>query len=256
MSFEKFERMNPEELEAKILKFKSNLRYIPTKIGEDSTDNFILKLKKFLSSLKLNDILSKPQDVYQSLLDTLGIDQDTFENIIILILTIAAGLRTYSIIKELGKYTKSDSKVNEWLGKFTIISLICSIYMTIIEIYCLKTNKNIKEDLYQYAKDRWDATIGLWNTFKSNWYKPWVVIKYLITEYFVKSTLKYWEWQWKVGRIDPTHTYHTVFVINWLVNFGWCVCSILSAMELQQTGGYQRIIDSIMGKAQSKGLNV
>lgn len=257
MSFEKFEKMSPEELESKIMKFKSNLKYIPSKIGEDTADNFIIKLKKFIKSINLNDILSKPQDVYQSLLDTLGIDQDTFENIVIIVFTVLAGLRTYSIVKELSKYTPNgQSKAAEWLNKFIIVSVICSIYMTFVEIYCLKTDKNIKEGLYQYAKDRWNSVIGLWEVFKFNWYKPWVVIKYLITEYFVQSTLKYWEWQWKVGRVDPTHTYHTVFVINWLANFGWLVCSLLLSMELGQSGGYQKIIDGIMGKAQRKGLNI
>lgn len=257
MSFEKFEKMSPEELESRIMKFKGNLRYIPSKIGEDNTDNFIIKLKKFLKSIKLDDILSKPQSVYQSLLDALGIDQDTFENIIVLIFTIITGVRTYTTVKEISRYTPNGkSKAAEWLNKFTIISVICSIYMTLIEIYCIKVNKNIKEDLYQYAKDRWDTTINLWNTFKTNWYKPWVIIKYLITDYFVKSTLKYWEWQRKVGRVDPTHTYNIVFIINWLVNFGWLVCTLLLSMELGQSGEYQKIIDGILGKAQRKGLDI
>lgn len=255
MSLQKFSNMQPQELEAKLLSFKKHLRYIPTKIGEDSADNFIIKFKKFISKLNLNDILANPQEVYQNLLDTLHIDKDTFEDIILLALGVAASWRTITIVKQLSKFTPNgQSQAAIWLNRFTIISTVCSIYMTLIEIYTIKIDAKIKEGAYQYVKDRWQATLDLLKCIKENWYKPWVIVKKFFADYFVKATLKYWEWEWQVGKIDPLKIYHSVFVINWTVNAAWIICSIMLAMELHQADGYRKIIDSILGKAQAKGI--
>lgn len=230
MSFKDIENLSKDELEEKMAKIKKLIKKV------SSTDiskckSIVDQLRKSISKIKLSDILDGPSSFISSLLNILGWDKTDLVNFITLLSGVSAAI---TVSKKLKSYSKlpSTSDATRRLYDCVILSSVCSIYMTFIEVYVLKNDrtKSLADEFVKRVKNKYVILKELWKIFKRNWMRPLKVIEEFAIN-SLKTSIDYWAWQLKLSGQNPTHTYKTVFILNWIFNLGILYFGAVSSLE-------------------------
>lgn len=231
MSYERINMLSEEELKAKVSKIQKVIKTIPSAAITES-DGLISKIKRAFTTLNWNELFTDPLKFFEDLLNVMNWTKTDAVNFVTLVATlyVAIGLGE----KLSGKNSNGKkSNASEWLGTCVICSAICSIYMGLLEAYIMKVDKSglLADRLLDWSKSKYDTFNQLWKIFKNNWNRPLKLLKAIIKLGWFESQIGYWQWQWELGSKDITHTYKTVFVLNWIFNLGVALFSACVVAE-------------------------
>ena len=230
MSFKDIENLSKDELEKKTTKINKLVKKVSSS-DMNKCKSIVDKFMGSISSIKLSDILKNPSSFISSLLDLLGWDKTDLVNFITLLGGVSAAISISSKVKEYSKgYSTSNSASR--LYECIILSSICSIYMTFIEVYVVKNDRtqSLADEFIKWIKNKYAMIKELWKVFKRNWMRPLKVIEECVIR-SLRTSIDYWKWQLKLGEQDPTHTYKTVFILNWIFNLGVLYFGAVSSLE-------------------------
>lgn len=220
LNFDKYKNMEPEQLEPIIFKFTDKLKYLPyTNSINPGNEHLIVRVKRFLDSIEWKNIFKDPVKIIRKALKAARFSDDDITNIV----NILGVVSLFGSLGGLGQALKSMSNTKdkdiEIFNKATLVSFVCSVYMTIIEIYLCKKTPELSKALSDYTKNKASVMAKVITMIKKGeiFKKPLNAIKYILTE-VIKGQLAYWDWQLKLGSKDPLFVYNGVWVMNLLSN--------------------------------------